>query len=413
MTFDNDGRPSAEQILKRVQKEERDATRGRLKVILGFAAGVGKSFSMLNEAHRRKTERGQDVVVGFIETHGRPDTLAQIGDLEIVPRKKIEYKGSTFEEMDTDAIIARHPRWVIVDELAHTNVPATFPVGSVARQEPFPSDSADSPPISQRFQRSNNEKRYQDVLQILDAGINVLTAMNVQHLESLNDSVAQITGVRVRETVPDWVLAEADEVVTVDITPRALINRLQRGDIYAPDKVPQALTNFFTEGNLSALREIVLREVASEVDRTVKDYQASKYIRQPWQTHEKIMVCISPDKPSGRLLRRGWRIAHRLRGDIVAVYVPVGKPTLQQQAVLENDFQLANRLDIRIERTSGSRVSDALAEYASNNQVTQIIIGHSGRTRWQEFWLGSIVNDLVRKVRGIDVLIVANSVEPK
>jgi len=375
-------RPSPEELLARIHSAERKESRGRLKVVLGFAAGVGKTFNMLNEAHRRKEERGQDVVIGFVETHGRSDTAAQIGDLEFVPRKKIDYKGTTFEEMDTNAIIARCPRWVVVDELAHTNVPG-----------------------------SNHEKRYQDVIQILDAGINVLTAMNVQHLESLNDSVAQITGVRVRETVPDWVLAEADEVVTVDITPRSLINRLQRGDIYAPDKVPQALTNFFTEGNLSALREIALREVASEVDRTVKDYQASKYIRQPWQTQEKIMVCISPDKPSGRLLRRGWRIAHRLRGEIVAVYVPVGKPTLEQQAVLENDFELSNRLGIRIERTSGAKVADALADYALKNQVTQIVVGHSGRTKWQEFWMGSIINDLVRLVRGIDVLIVANSVD--
>lgn len=382
MSTNQDKRPSPDELLARIQKEERSETHGRLKVILGFAAGVGKSFSMLNEAHRRKEERGQDVVIGFIETHRRPDTEAQIGDLEVVPRKRIEYKGTTFEEMDTEAVIARHPRWVIVDELAHTNVPG-----------------------------SKNEKRYQDVQEILNAGINVLSAMNVQHLESLNDNVAQITGVRVRETVPDWVLAEADEVVTVDITPRALINRLQRGDIYAPDKVPQALSNFFTEGNLSALREIALREVASEVDRTVKDYQTSKYIRQPWQTHERIMVCISPDKLSGRLLRRGWRIAHRLRGDIVAVYVPVGKPTLEQQAVLENDFALANRLDIRVDRTEGSKIAEALADYALKNHVTQIVIGHSGRSKWEELWRGSIINDLIRLVRGIDVLVVANSVE--
>jgi len=382
VSTNQDKRPSPDELLARIQKEERSETHGRLKVILGFAAGVGKSFSMLNEAHRRKEERGQDVVIGFIETHRRPDTEAQIGDLEVVPRKRIEYKGTTFEEMDTEAVIARHPRWVIVDELAHTNVPG-----------------------------SKNEKRYQDVQEILNAGINVLSAMNVQHLESLNDNVAQITGVRVRETVPDWVLAEADEVVTVDITPRALINRLQRGDIYAPDKVPQALSNFFTEGNLSALREIALREVASEVDRTVKDYQTSKYIRQPWQTHERIMVCISPDKLSGRLLRRGWRIAHRLRGDIVAVYVPVGKPTLEQQAVLENDFALANRLDIRVDRTEGSKIAEALADYALKNHVTQIVIGHSGRSKWEELWRGSIINDLIRLVRGIDVLVVANSVE--
>jgi two-component system, OmpR family, sensor histidine kinase KdpD len=382
MPTDNDKRPSADELLARLQKEERDSKRGRLKVILGFAAGVGKTFSMLNEAKRRKEERRQDVVIGFVKTHGRAGTATQMGDLEIVPRKKIDYKGTTFEEMDTDAVIARHPQWVVVDELAHTNVPG-----------------------------SKHEKRYQDVLEIMDAGINVLSAMNVQHLESLNDTVAQITGVRVRETVPDWVLGEANEVVTVDISPRSLINRLQRGDIYAQDKVPQALTNFFTEGNLSALREIVLREVATEVDRSVQDYRTERRIRQSWQTHEKIMVCISPDKPSSRLLRRGWRIAHRLHADIVAVYVPFGKPTLEQQAVLENDFQLANRLSIRIERTSGPKVSEALAEYALKNQVTQIVIGHSGRTRWQEFWEGSIVTDLVRRLRGIDVLIVANTVE--
>ena len=375
-------RATPEELLARVTKQERAAGRGRLKLFLGFAAGVGKTYQMLAEANRRKNERGQDVVIGFVVTHGRKGTEEQIGDLEVVPSKKIEYKGATFEEMDTDAIIARHPKWVLVDELAHTNVPG-----------------------------SKNEKRYQDVQQILAAGINVESTLNVQHLESLNDTVQQITGVKVRETVPDWVIGEADEMVTVDITPRALINRLRRGDVYAAEKVPQALENFFSEGNLSALREIALREVASEVDRSVQDYREEQHISQPWQTQERVMVCISPDKSSERLLRRGWRISRRLKADIVAVYVPSDKTTLAQQKVLECDFSLADRLGIRIERTSGVGISQSLAEYAFTHQVTQIIIGHSGQTRLQEFLQGSLVNDLVRLVRGIDVLIVANSVQ--
>jgi len=374
-------RCTPEELLARVQKEERAAGRGRFKILLGFAAGVGKTFEMLCEANRRKHESGQDVVVGYLETHKRKDTEAQIGDLEIIPRRKIEYKGATFEEMDTEAILARRPKWVLVDELAHTNIPG-----------------------------SKNEKRYQDVIEILNAGINVESTMNVQHLESLNDTIYQITGVKVRETIPDWVLAEADEIVTKDLTPRSLINRLQRGDVYPPDKVPQALENFFTEGNLSALREIMLREVAGAVDRNVQSYREEKNVSEPWQTQERVMVCISPDKPSDRLLRRGWRIAQRLQADLVAVYVPQGKMTLEQQKVLESDFALAGRLGVRIERTAGQAVAQSLADYARAHQVSQIVIGHSDRTRLQEMVQGSIINDLIRLVRGIDVLVVANSV---
>ena len=383
MAAENNGprRPTPDELLARVTKQERAEGRGRLKLFLGFAAGVGKTYEMLSEANRRKHERNQDVVIGYVETHKRKDTEAQIGDLEIVPRKTLEYKGTIFEEMDTDAIIARRPKWVLVDELAHTNVPG-----------------------------SKNEKRYQDVMEILAAGINVESTLNVQHLESLNDTVQQITGVKVRETVPDWVIGKADEIVSVDITPRTLMNRLQRGDVYPIEKVPQALQNFFTEGNLSALREIALREVASEVDRSVQDYREEQNVSQPWQTQEKVMVCISPDKSSGRLLRRGWRISRRLKAEIVAVYVPSVKTTLEQQKVLECDFSLADRLGIRIERTVGIGIAQSLADYAVQHQITQIIIGHSGRSRFQEFLQGSIVNDLVRLVRGIDVLIVANSV---
>ena len=381
MATDNSAlrRPSPEELLARLHKEERSEGRGRLKLFLGFAAGVGKTYEMLSEANRRKIG-GQDIVIGYVETHKRKETEGQIGDLELVPRKHIEYKGAIFEEMDTEEVIVRHPKWVLVDELAHTNVPG-----------------------------SKNEKRYQDVIEILNAGINVESTLNVQHLESLNDTVYQITGVKVRETVPDWVLGEADEVVTVDITPRALMNRLQRGDVYPVEKVPQALQNFFTEGNLSALREIALREVASEVDRSVQSYREEHDVSKPWQTQERVMVCISPDKPSDRLLRRGWRISRRLRADIVAVYVPIGKPTLEQQKVLENDFALANRLGIRIERTEGTKIAQSLADYAEKNQVTQIVIGHSHRTRLNEFIQGSLVNDLIRLARGIDILLVAEA----
>ncbi len=373
-------RPTPDELLARVQHEERQAGRGRLKLFLGFAAGVGKTYEMLSEANRRKAERGQDVVIGYVVTHGRKDTEAQIGGLEIVPRKTLEYKGATFEEMDTEAVLARKPKWVVVDELAHTNVPG-----------------------------SAHGKRYEDVMDILAAGINVLSTMNVQHLESLNDTVQQITGVKVRETVPDWVLGEAAEVVSIDITPRALIHRLERGDVYPPEKVPQALQNFFTEGNLSALREIALREVAGEVDRSVQTYRQRNDVSEPWQTQERIMVCISPDKPSDRLLRRGWRISRFLRADLVAVYVAAGSLKPEQQRVLDADLALAGRLSMRIEQVAGRDVAAALAEYALEHQVTEIVIGHSGRSAWQEALGGSIINRLIRLVRGIDVLVIANS----
>ncbi|BDI33895.1 sensor histidine kinase [Capsulimonas corticalis] len=380
MSYSEDNkRPTPEELLARLHRDERQAGRGRLKLFLGFAAGVGKTYEMLNEANRRKGERGQDVVIGYVVTHGRKDTEGQIGDLEIIPRKQVEYKGSAFEEMDTAAIIGRKPQWVVVDELAHTNVPG-----------------------------GAHAKRYEDVLDILAAGINVLSAMNVQHLESLNDTIQQITGVKVRETVPDWVLGEAGEIVSIDITPRALIHRLERGDVYPKEKVPQALANFFSEGNLCALREIALREVAGEVDRSVQIYREEHDVTEPWRTQEKIMICISPDQPSDRLLRRGWRIARRLRADLVAVYVASETITPRQQQILDADFALASSLSIRMEQVTSRDIAHTLAEYARSHQVTEIIIGHSGRTAWQEFLMGSIINKLIRLVRGIDVLVVAN-----
>lgn len=373
-------RPTPEEILARVQTEERIASRGRLKVFMGFAAGVGKTYEMLQEATRRR-ERGQDVVIGYLETHGRKGTESQIGDLPAIPRKKIAYRGTTFEEMDTDAILARHPHTVLVDELAHTNVPG-----------------------------SPREKRWQDIDVLLDAGINVLSTLNVQHLESLNDSVYEVTGVRVRETVPDHVLREADEFQMIDISPRALIHRLERGDIYKQDKVAQAKENWFREGNLAALREIALREIAHEVDEDVSAYRKQHHIEGPLATHDRIMVCISPTQSSLRLLRRGWRAAQRLKGEIVAVYVENRPPTEKQQEILRNDFALADRLKIPVTTLHGD-VAAEIIRYARDNRMTQIVMGHSDRSRWQELLKGSIINQITHELRSIDILIVASNTE--
>jgi two-component system sensor histidine kinase KdpD len=373
-----DRRPTGDELLAKLKQTEKKTQRGRMKVFMGFAAGVGKTYAMLNEANRRCAERGQDVVIGYVETHGRKDTIAQIGDMEIIPRKQIEYRDSVFEDMDTEAIIKRKPHCVVVDELAHTNVPG-----------------------------SKNDKRYKDVLEILNAGINVLTTMNVQHLESLNDSIMQITGIKVRETVPDWLITKADEVINIDITPRALINRLERGDIYSQEKVPQALANFFREGNLSALREIALREIASEVDRSVQTYRHEQGITEPWQTQERVMVCISPYELSDRLLRRGWRVAQRLQADIVGVYVSCCSVSAREQKILDADFALATQLNIPVERIDGTDVAQSLAAYASERQVTEIVIGHSRRSKMMQWVKGSMVNKLISLVPGIDVLVVA------
>ncbi|BCM93806.1 sensor protein KdpD [Abditibacteriota bacterium] len=349
--------------------------RGRLKIYLGFAAGVGKSYKMLEEANRRR-ERGQDVVTGYIETHGRAGTVAQLGQLETVPLKTIHYRGVAFEEMDTEAIIARHPQICLVDELAHTNVPG-----------------------------SKREKRWQDVEALLDAGITVLSAINVQHLESLNDAVFDITGIRVRETVPDRVLREADEVTIVDITPRALVNRLKRGDIYKPEKVESALGNFFREGNLSALREIALREVAREVDDDVSSYRREKHIDTHWSIGDRIVVCLSPTSSSLRLLRRGWRVAQRLQGELRAVYVADHVPDDSEKSILQHDFALAERLGIPVVTLQGD-VAEEIIRYTRENEVSQLVVGHSSRTFWRKIWRGDIIGKLTNELRTVDILIV-------
>ena len=369
-------RPSPEELLEKVMREERMQKRGRMKVFLGFAAGVGKTYEMLNEAGRRRL-RGQDVVIGYIETHKRKGTEEQLGELEIIPRKKISYRGTTLEEMDTEAIVARRPQWVLVDELAHTNAPG-----------------------------SEREKRWQDVEAILEEGINVLTTMNVQHLESLNDTIKDITGIQVRETVPDRVVHEASEMKMVDITPRSLIHRLERGDIYSADKVQQALQNWFREGNLNALREIALREVAQEADEAVEAYRKECHVTEAWATHDRVLVCISPDRPSLRLLRRGWRMSQRLHAEITAIYVESSEMTTERKEILSADFALADRLGVPIVTLQGD-VAREIIRFTRERQITQLVIGHSNRPRWQQFFKESIVDKLTRELRTIDILIVA------
>ncbi len=366
-------------------KAAAEHNRGHLKIFIGYAPGVGKTYSMLNEGNRR-LQRGQDIVVGYVESHHREETDKQVGSLEIIPRKKVEYNGTTMEEMDTEAIIERNPKAVLVDELAHTNVPG-----------------------------SRNKKRYEDVEEILAAGINVITTLNIQHLESLNDIVKQITGICVRETIPDSIVEKADEVVVVDITPDALQNRLKRGNVYNLEKVPQALKNFFRKGNLNALREIALRQTAEEVDEDLEEYMKEHGIKDNWRTVERVMVCISPSPSAKRLIRRGARIARRYKCEwIVAsvdctnLFAPKLTPRLKES--LESHYKLAKQLGAEVVKLVGKSVSGELVRFAHERHITQIILGHSTRTKLQTLVRGSTVNKLLKKAKNIEIHVIPNEI---
>lgn len=356
--------------------------RGQLKVYIGAAPGVGKTYTMLREANELK-RKGIDVVIGLLETHGRKETYEQIGSLEIIPRKKIQYKNVVLEEMDTEAIIKRNPEVVLVDELAHTNVPG-----------------------------SKNKKRYQDVEEILKSGISVISTMNVQHLESLNDSVEQITGVRVRETVPDHLLRMADEIELIDISPEALRQRMREGNIYAKEKVEQALNNFFKTGNLIALRELALREVADDVDERLESWKRNRTLRGPWRKQEVIFVCVNLRPDSERLIRSGFRIAYRLKAQWYVVHVKDHSPlTEEEEKNLEKVKQLTEQLGgvFEMYETSHRRkVVSELVERLNEKNATQVIIGQSARKRVEEIFKGSVVEKLLRQVRHLDVLVVAD-----
>jgi two-component system sensor histidine kinase KdpD len=352
--------------------------RGLLRVYLGAAPGVGKTYAMLDEGWRRY-ERGTDVVVGFVETHRRPKTQAQLRDLEVVPRRRIEYRGAVFEEMDTDAVVARRPAVALVDELAHTNVPG-----------------------------SRHEKRWQDVDDLLDAGIDVITTVNIQHLESLNDVIERITGVHQRETVPDDVVRRADQIELVDMSPEALRRRMAHGNIYPPERVDAALGNYFRPGNLAALRELALLWVADRVEENLQGYMEAHGIADAWETRERVVVAVTGAPGGEQLVRRAARIAGRLHGGLVGVHV-VPSDGLQSRAgpELARQRALLGELGGSYREIVGERVPTALVEFARGEKATQIVIGASRRSRWQELIRGSVVARIVREAQGFDVHVIA------
>ncbi|KAB8318373.1 sensor histidine kinase KdpD [Tolypothrix campylonemoides VB511288] len=352
------------------------ARRGKHKIYIGMAPGVGKTYRMLEEAHALKHE-GIDVVIGLLETHGRKETAQKAQGLEMIPRKQIPRGELILTEMDTDAIIARSPQLVLIDELAHTNVPGSL-----------------------------REKRYQDVEVILAAGIDVYSTMNIQHLESLNDLVARITGVVVRERVPDRILEEADDIVVVDVTPETLQERLLEGKIYAPQKIQQSLDNFFQRRNLIALRELALREVADNVE---EDAVASTLKGQFCNIHERVLVCVSTYPNSVQLLRRGARIASYMNAPLYVVFVanPDYFLTKEESLYIETSEKLCKEFDGTFIRITNTDVAQAIAEVAEKYRITQIVIGASQRTRWQILLKGSLTHKLLRFLKNVDLHIIS------
>jgi two-component system sensor histidine kinase KdpD len=372
---EHENRPSPEALLAVAQREHR----GRLKVFLGAAPGVGKTYAMLQAAQQR-TREGVDVLAALVETHGRPETQALLEGLQVLPRRRVEYRGTRLEEMDLDGILARRPQLVLVDELAHTNAPG-----------------------------SRHPKRYLDVEELIAAGIDVYTTLNVQHVESLNDAVAQITGVRVRETIPDTVLEGADEIQLIDLPSEELIQRLQEGKVYVPDQAQRAIRNYFRPGNLNALRELALRRTADRVDDQMQSYMQAQAIPGPWPTRERIMVCVSPSPLSARLVRAAKRRADRRHAEWLAVYVETPNHVRLSEADRDRvarTLRLADRLGGDAVTIPGRKAADDLIHYAQSRNVTEIMIGKSQRSWWHELRYGSIVNNLVRKSGRIDIYVV-------
>jgi len=351
---------------------------GVFKLFLGYAPGVGKTFAMLSEAIRRHS-RGEDVVIGVIESHGRKATADLAVQIEIVPRKKLEYKGTIFEEMDVDAVLARKPQVALVDELAHTNV-----------------------------EGSKHRKRYQDVLELLEAGIDVLSTMNIQHLESVTPVVQSITGITVRETVPDWVMKRVDEVVMSDLTPEALQNRMRRGDIYPLERVGRALGNFFRQGNLIALRELALRQVAQVVDRSLESYrQKEESTASPVAVRERIAVCISSNPDAQYLIARGARMAQALDAELHVIYVDMGQDTEPaNQKTLGANIQFAENVGAQITRLEGSSVAEAVAQFVRGKHITQVVFGRSATRGWRKYLYLSAIHKFLRDAPPVDVHIV-------
>jgi len=357
-----------------------EGVKGRLKIYLGYAAGVGKTYRMLQEAQSLR-QKGVDVVIGYFESHGRLETIAQTEGFEVVPRRVLTYAGSQFEEMDVDAVLRRKPAVALVDELAHTNVPG-----------------------------SERLKRWEDVRALLAAGIDILTTMNVQHLESLNDQVFHATGIHVRETVPDWVVDEADELVFIDLTPRALRNRLERGVVYAPEKARRAMENFFTETNLTALREMALRHTAYEVEEKLVAGPAAGETAggpsdaQPAARAERILICLTGRPSSAILIRRGKRVADYLHADCLAVHVKMSESDAE---AVERHMSFARNLRIETHVVQSSDPARAITEFARSKGVTQIYMGRSLPQPWWKSFRETIVQSVVRQASDLQITIVA------
>jgi two-component system, OmpR family, sensor histidine kinase KdpD len=367
-------RMSPEEILQKIEKMKM----GRLKIYIGAAPGVGKTFHMLRDAHELKA-KGVDIVIGLVETHGRAATEAEIKDLEIIPKKTIHYKGKELQELDVDAIIKRNPDVVIIDELPHTNVPG-----------------------------SKNKKRYEDIQDILKAGIHVWTAMNIQHLESVRDIVQQVTGVQVNERIPDSILKKADEIEIIDVSPETLRERIKEGKVYSKEKIQQALNNFFRKGNLVALRELALHEVADDIDLRLEKERMERGIEEPSGVHDRILVCVNYRPNAEKLIRRGWRIADRLKAELYILHI---KPSGHHDEKVINEWKnLAEQFGATfiVQEAKSRKVAKEIVEVCRQYRITQIIMGMSARTRWEEIWKGSIINVIMRQLQYVDVLIVSD-----
>lgn len=355
---------------------------GIFKLFLGYAPGVGKTFNMLSEGIRRNS-RGEDVVIGFVETHSRKGVAELASKLDAIPRRTMDYKGASFEEMDVDAILARKPQVALVDELAHTNI-----------------------------EGSKHPKRYQDVMDLLDANIDVLSTMNVQHVESLMPMVYRITGVQVRETVPDWVLQRVTEIVLVDLTPEALQTRMRRGDIYPLDRAERALGHFFRPGNLLALRELALQQVTSAVDRSLESYLEKEEGGRAVGVRERIAVCVSSSPAAQYLIARAARMAQRIDAELFVIYVDIGvDDDPADQRSLEQNVKFAQDVGAQIVRTKGSNVAEAVAKIVREKHITQVVFGRSAQTGWRKYFYLSAIHKFLRDAPAVDVHIVTQEVK--
>ncbi|GAB4149483.1 MAG: sensor histidine kinase KdpD [Candidatus Promineifilaceae bacterium] len=379
-----DKRPDPDQLLDQIKRDAAQETRGKLKIFLGYAAGVGKTYAMLEAAQQRRAA-GVDVVVGYVETHGRAETDALLAGLEVIPRREIAYRGITLTEMDTDAILQRQPQMALVDELAHTNAPG-----------------------------SRHARRFQDVLELLSSGIDVYTTVNIQHLESLNDVVRQVTGVTVRETVPDYILDEAHEIELIDLPLDELLTRLETGKVYLPAQAEQALRKFFRPGNLTALREMALRRTADRVDEQMRAYMQAHAISGPWPAGERLLVCVSPSPLSERLVRTTRRLARRLDAEWIAAYVETaggsGLSKADEERVART-LRLAEELGAQTVRLSGPSVAETLTSYALSRNVTKIVAGKPLRPVWREWLRGSIIDQILRHSQDMDVYVISGKAE--